>query len=455
MEIKGHNISIIGAVRSGVGAAKLVSKLGGSPFVSDSAENEKVLKSVEVLKELKIPYETGQHSEKVFDCDLMVVSPGVPSDAEVLKKAKEKNIKVISELELASVFCKGKIIAITGTNGKTTTTSLCGFLFNTCGVKTYVAGNIGHAFSEIALDVKENEFVALEVSSFQLDLIDTFKPKVAVILNITPDHLNRYENKFENYITSKLAIYKNQAQDDYLILNKDNESLINSLTHYKSKDFYFSLKEAQLNGAHYSHDLPAGKAGQIMYNEEGVLKFTYSANELGIKGEHNLANAMAVIIAAKIFNLDNEKIKAALKNFKGVEHRLEVVREIEGVIFINDSKATNVDSVWYALRSFDTPIFLILGGQDKGNDYNQIKDLVLDKVKKIYAIGSSSDKIFNFFHHDIKVEIKSSLEEAVLSANMEARGNDIVLLSPACASFDMFENYEHRGKVFKEAVNKL
>jgi len=192
MEIKGHNISIIGAVRSGVGAAKLVSKLGGSPFVSDSAENEKVLKSVEVLKELKIPYETGQHSEKVFDCDLMVVSPGVPSDAEVLKKAKEKNIKVISELELASVFCKGKIIAITGTNGKTTTTSLCGFLFNTCGVKTYVAGNIGHAFSEIALDVKENEFVALEVSSFQLDLIDTFKPKVAVILNITPDHLNRY-----------------------------------------------------------------------------------------------------------------------------------------------------------------------------------------------------------------------------------------------------------------------
>lgn len=441
-------MSVVGAVRSGIGAAKLIKRLEGIPFVSDLSDNEKVRKSVEALDSLNINYETGIHSQKVYECDLMIVSPGVPLDSEVIKTAREKNIKMISELELASSVCKGQIVAITGTNGKTTTTSLCGHVFNSCGVKTYVAGNIGLAFSEIVLDVNENEFAVVEVSSFQLDLTDKFKPKVAAILNITPDHLNRYENDYQKYIASKLRIYKNQDDNDFLILNRDNNVLMDSLSFHKSKDYYFSLSAKSMNGCFISGD-------EIVFLKNNEEQFRCKLTDINLRGEHNYANAMAVINAAKIFGFDNEKIIEGLKTFKGVEHRLEFVREINGVKYINDSKATNVDSVWYALRSFDQPIYLILGGQDKGNDYNQIKDLVLDKVKKIYAIGSSAEKVFNFFHHDVKVEIKKSLEEAVLSANMEARENDVVLLSPACASFDMFNDYEHRGKVFKEAVNKL
>ncbi|MFO7447477.1 MAG: UDP-N-acetylmuramoyl-L-alanine--D-glutamate ligase [Ignavibacteriaceae bacterium] len=448
MDIKGKNITIIGAMRSGIGAAKLVNKLGGKPFVSDTAKNGKLKESVKVLKENKIDYETGKHSDKVYKCDIMIVSPGVPSDAAVLVEAKKRSIKVISELEFASSYCKGKVIAITGTNGKTTTTSMCGHVLNTCGNKTYVAGNIGYAFSEITLDVKEDEFVALEVSSFQLDLTDKFKPRAAVILNITPDHLNRYENKFENYIASKLTIYKNQDENDYLILNADSKPLIDSLTEHKGRTYYFSTRGIQITGCYLS-------GNDIIYNEEGEMKFTCKTDDINLKGEHNYSNAMAVITAAKIFGCSNEKIKEGLKTFKGVEHRLEFVRRIAGAIYINDSKATNVDSVWYALKSFESPMFLILGGQDKGNDYNQIKDLVVEKVKKIYAIGSSAENVFNFFHAFVKVEIKESLEEAVKSANNEAREGDVVLLSPACASFDMFENYEHRGKVFKEAVERL
>jgi UDP-N-acetylmuramoylalanine--D-glutamate ligase len=448
MLLKDSKVAIIGAARSGVAAAKLVKKLGGIPFVSDFEKNIKLSESEKVLKENEIEYELGNHSDKVFNVDLMVVSPGVPSDSKVIKKALEKGIKVISEVELAFQNCKGKIVAITGTNGKTTTTSLCGHIFKTAGVKTYVAGNIGYAFSEVVLDIKEEDYVVLEISSFQLDFIEGFKPNVAMILNITPDHLNRYENKFENYIKSKLRIYSNQDSRDYLILNKDDEVLMKSLTMHNSKSFYFSNKDEQLEGCYVSDNY-------ILFNENGKLKFSFSVNELPIKGEHNTANAMAAINAAKICELDNEKIKEGLKTFKGVEHRLEFIRELNGVKYINDSKATNVDSLWYALRSFDEPIYLILGGQDKGNDYNKVKQLVINKVKKIYAIGSSSDTIYNFFHSTVKVELKPTLEDVVISANKEAKENEIVLLSPACASFDMFDNYEHRGKMFKEAVNNL
>jgi UDP-N-acetylmuramoylalanine--D-glutamate ligase len=448
MDLKNKNITVIGARKSGVGAAKLIKQFGGIPFVSDSGNKENLIEFIKLLENEKIAFETGGHTEKSYVCDLMVVSPGVPSDAEVILEAKKRGRKIISEIELAYNFCKGKIIAITGTNGKTTTTALCEHVFNNCGIKTYSAGNIGLAFSEIVLGVQENEVVSLEVSSFQLDLIDRFKPTIGMILNITPDHLNRYENKFENYINSKLRIYENQDKEDYLILNMDNETALNSATKPKSCVFYFSLKEKVDNGCYLSGD-------NIYYEENGKELFKCSSKNINLKGEHNYANAMSVIIAAKIMGLNNKKIMDALGNFQGVEHRLEFVREINGVKFINDSKATNIDSVWYALRSFSNPIFLILGGQDKGNDYNQIKELVMEKVKKIYAIGSSADTIFNFFHSLVKVEMQPSMESAVAAANKEARENDIVLLSPACASFDMFQNYEHRGKVFKEAVKKL
>lgn len=448
MNYSGKKITIIGAVRSGIGAAKLIKRLNGIPFVSDVSDNEKLRKSADNLKALNIDYELGGHTSRVYDCEVMVVSPGVPQNSEIIKTAKDKKIKLLSELELASSICKGNIIAITGTNGKTTTTSLCGHVFNGCGVKAYTAGNIGLAFSEIALDVKENEFAAVEVSSFQLDLIDKFKPKVAAILNITPDHLNRYENNYQNYINSKLKIFENQDEKDYLIINRDNEVLNHSLTQHNSTDYYFSLSVKSKNGCFLSGE-------EIVFVKDDREEFRCSLSDINLRGEHNYTNAMAVIIAAKIFGFDNEKIIEGLRTFKGVEHRLEFVREINGVKYINDSKATNVDSVWYALRSFDQPIYLILGGQDKGNDYNQIKDLVLSKVKKIYAIGSSAEKVFNFFHHDVKVEIKQSLEDVITAVNSEARENEIVLLSPACASFDMFNDYEHRGKVFKEAVNNL
>ena len=446
MEIRNKKISIIGAVRSGVGAAKLAKNLGAIPFVSDSGSQEKLKSSIEILKSEKIDFEIGSHSDKVFDCDLMVVSPGVPSNAKVIKEAGEKKIKIISEIEFASLFCKANIIAITGTNGKTTTTSLCGYLFNECGAKTYTAGNIGLAFSEVVLDAKADEYVSLEVSSFQLDLIDTFKPKVAMILNITPDHLNRYDNSVDKYAESKLRIFENQNAGDYLILNKDSELLNHYFKKANSKTLFFSTTKKVSNGCYLDNQT-------VKFVRNDKEEFSCAVSDIFIQGEHNIQNAMAVIIAAKIFNLDNKKILEALKSFKGVEHRLELVREIEGIKFINDSKATNVDSVIVALKSFDEPIMLILGGQDKGNDYSMIENLVVEKVKKIYAIGSSAEKVFNYFHKKVKTEIKKDLEEVINAALSEARSGDVVLLSPACASFDMFDNYEHRGKVFKEIVN--
>jgi len=448
MNLKNKKITIIGAVRSGVGAAKLIKKVGGIPFVSDMADEIHLKDFVDELKEENIKFETGGHSERVYDCELMVVSPGVPNDAPVLNAARTNHISLISEVELSYQYCKGNIIAITGTNGKTTTTSLCGHVFNQCGYNTFVAGNIGLAFSEIVLDVEKNEFVALEVSSFQLDLIDKFKPKVAMILNITPDHLNRYDESIDKYATSKQNIYKNQDSGDYLILNKDNGAVLKYLKDHKSKSFYFSLNDELDNGCFKEKE-------KILFKKNGKELFSCNVSDIRIKGDHNLANAMAVICAAKIYKLDNHRIIKALQTFEGVEHRLELVREIDGVKFFNDSKATNVDSVWYALKSFDEPILLILGGQDKGNDYEQIKALVIERVKKIYAIGSSAEKIFSFFHALVKVEIKKSLEDVIITVINEARKGDVVLLSPACASFDMFDNYEHRGEVFKKAVNSL
>lgn len=448
MKIKDKKISIIGAVRSGIGAAKLAKRFGAVPFVSDSGEVNELMSSVESLKAAGIEFELGNHSDRVYECDLIVASPGVPSSAEVLKKAKTKNIKIISEVEFASSFCSGNVLAITGTNGKTTTTDLCGYLFNECGKKTYTAGNIGLAFSEIAADVQLNEFVSLEVSSFQLDLIDKFKPKVAMILNITPDHLDRYDYKIEKYAASKQKIYENQDAEDFLILNKDSELLMKHCRSCESTVYQFSIKSVVDNGCYYED-------GIIKFVAKGKETFSCKREDIFLRGNHNLQNAMAVIIAAKLYDLKDDKIISALRTYKGVPHRLELVREIEGVKFINDSKATNVDSVWYALQSFDEPVFLILGGQDKGNDYSLIESLVIEKVQKIYAIGSSAEKVFNYFHKKVKVEIKKDLEEVVNFAINETRSGDVVLLSPACASFDMFNNYEHRGDVFKQLVNNL
>ena len=445
-DISGQHITILGAVISGIAVAKLAKKLGAVPFVSDLStgiDREKLKE----LDTLGIEYEIGGHTNKVFDCDYIITSPGVPSKSKVLSEAVEKNIKVISELEFASWFNKGTIIAITGTNGKTTTTSLCEHVLNRCGKKTKLAGNIGIAFSDIVMDIQEDEFVALEVSSFQLDHIEEFKPKFAIILNITPDHLDRYEDNFDYYVGSKLQISKNQDESDYFIYNMDDE-VVNSCPKRDIGCYGISLSPMTEDGCFIENEI-------IYFNHDDETIEVGSTEYLTLRGDHNRYNALAVITVAKLLGIDNESILKAVSSFTGVEHRLELVKVIKGIEFVNDSKATNVESVWYALRSFKKPIYLILGGKDKGNDYSRIKDLVKKNVKKIYAIGSSADKVYDYFHDYVEVEKVDSLEACVKKGMEEADTGDIVLLSPACASFDMFKNYEHRGEVFKKAVESL
>lgn len=448
MNINGKKISIIGAVRSGIAAAKLAKLNGAIPFVSDQSENIEIKNLCKILDDYNIEYELGIHSDKIIDADFIVTSPGVPTNSPVLINAKDKGLKIFSELEFASWFCKGKIIAITGTNGKTTTTSLCEHVFNTAGVKCYSAGNIGLPFSDIAMNVKHEEFVALEVSSFQLDFIDTFKPNISVLLNISPDHLDRYNNRYDLYIKSKMRITENQNSSDTFIYNGDDENIPIGLVSDAVRLFPFSLDKNLSNGCFVDD-------GFIVFCKDGNLDEVCSVNELSLKGEHNLMNSMAVVNIAINSGISADEVRKGLKSFKGVEHRLELVRELNGVKFINDSKATNVDSVWYAIRSFKEPIFLILGGKDKGNDYKQIKDEVKSRVKKIFAIGSSAEKIYHFFKPFKDVEIVDSLETAVKKSYQSAKNGDVILLSPACASFDMFKNYEDRGHKFKQIVKNL
>lgn len=444
--ISGKHITILGAVRSGIAAAKLAKKLGAIPFVSDISTTINA-DSLKELDELNLKYETGIHTEQVFDCDFIITSPGVPSNSSVLNQAANRKIKVISEIEFASWFCKGTLIAITGTNGKTTTTSLCEHVLNRCGRKTYLAGNIGIAFSDIALDVQEDEFVALEISSFQLDHIYSFKPKFAVILNITPDHLDRYEENFDFYVGSKFKIVMNQDESDYLIFNSDDK-VISDFPKRNNGCYGISLTTLPGDGCFIEEE-------SIFFNNENESNQIGNIKSLTLRGEHNQYNSLAVIIIAKLIGITDEKILKAVSSFTGVEHRLELVKVIKGIEFVNDSKATNVESVWYALRSFKKPILLILGGKDKGNDYSRIKKLVKSNVKKIYAIGSSAKKIYDYFHTSISVEILDSLETSVIKAMEEADSGEVILLSPACASFDMFDNYEHRGEVFKKVVESL
>ncbi len=448
--IEGKRVTVIGGARSGLAVAKLLKKIGADVFISDMKKPEEIKYvkfTPEDLKSAGIKYEFGEHSEKVYDCDFMVISPGVPSNAPVVLKAVELGIKVWSEIEVASWFCKAPIIAVTGTNGKTTTTSLIGHIFRTAGFKVIVAGNIGAPFSDFVLDADEKSFVVLEVSSFQLDHIESFRPKVAVLLNITPDHLDRYDS-FGDYIFSKFRIFKNQKEDDFAVYNYDDEIVQPYVESLNVIKLPFSVKE-RLSCGGFVED---GYITLSFKNKKGrILKM----GDLKIRGIHNVYNSLAAALAARAMEVKDEIIRESLQSFEGVEHRLEFVREINGVKFINDSKATNVNSLWYALESFDEPIILIAGGRDKGNDYSKVYDLVKRKVKLIIAIGESKSKIYNEFKNLTSVIEVDSMEEAVKKAYERAMPGDVVLLSPACASFDMFRDYEHRGEVFKKLVNEL
>lgn len=451
---KYKRVSVIGAARSGVAAAKLLLKKGLDVLLSDSNSKEKINPFfIKEILDSKIKAEFGMHSEDVYKCDLMVVSPGVPQNSNVIQTALEKKIEVISEIELGSWFCKGKIVSITGTNGKTTTTTLIGEICKDAGLKTYICGNIGTAFCDVVEYVTQEAVAVIETSSFQLDNIKYFKPMIALLLNITPDHLDRYNHSYEDYINSKHKVYENQAATDHLVYNFDDKVIKNSLKHNrKSKSSAFSL----------SRDVKKELESGAYLDNYNLIYFYYHGEEsiidtqkLIIKGQHNVYNSMASVISAKILGIEKSVIQKTLENFKGVEHRLEFVREINGIKFYNDSKATNVNSVWYALQGFNEPIVLILGGRDKGNDYSEIENEVKKYVKYIIAIGESKQKVFDFFNGIVPAEMADDMEDAVYKAAGEARKNEIVLLSPACASFDMFENYEHRGKEFKRIVNQL
>lgn len=447
-------IVILGGGESGVGAALLASQKGYDVFVSDGSSLKNKYRSE--LQEAGIPFEEGRHTEAmILDADEVMKSPGIPEKAEIVKKIRAKGIPVISEIELAYRF-KGdsRIIAITGSNGKTTTTALTWHICREGGLECALVGNIGNSFArQVAVDPKP--LYVVEVSSFQLDDIVTFRPDIAILTNITEDHLDRYDYKFENYIRSKFRIAMNQQPGDAFIYCADDDVTMKYLN--RPVDIGFTIQSNQLPIS-MKRDLPNGafiKDGD-MYVRTGQDFTTMSVFDFALKGKHNHYNTMAACVAAATLDIRKEKIREAVQNFQTLEHRMEHVATVRGVEFINDSKATNVNSTWYALESMTKPTVLILGGIDKGNDYSLLKELVKEKVKTIICLGKDNGKIHDAFGSAVGTIVNTgSAEEAVRAAFHFASKGDVVLLSPACASFDLFKNYEDRGNQFKKAVREL
>jgi UDP-N-acetylmuramoylalanine--D-glutamate ligase len=398
-----------------------------------------------------IESEFGGNTNRALEAEVMVVSPGVPTNAPVILRARAQGLPVVSEVEVASWFTRAEIIAVTGTNGKTTTTALIGRMLSDARIPSMVGGNIGVAFSGIVDELKPESKAVLEISSFQLDTIASFRPRVSVLLNITPDHLDRYDHQFEKYAAAKSRIFENQSVGDTLIYNRDDEMVtraVNGKAPAGIRLLPFSVNQTVSAGAWVE--------GEEMTVSIGTERHrVIPTKEISIRGRHNLYNAMAATLAAYSAGASIASLRATLKNFKGVEHRLEFVREFQGVLYVNDSKATNVDSVRYALQSFEKPLVVLMGGRDKGNHYDILLPLLKDRVKGIVAIGESADRVEESFERLVPVRRAETMREAVRTATSMAGAGDVVLLSPACASFDWFENYEHRGRVFKEEVMKL
>jgi len=439
---------VLGGGESGVGTAILGQKKGYEVFVSDFGAIKQHYK--DVLTQYQIPWEDNQHTEAlILNADVVMKSPGIPDKAPIVKKLVEKGIPVISEIEFAYPFTDAITIGITGSNGKTTTTMLTYHLLKEGGLNVGLGGNIGKSF---AWQVAEENYdcYVLELSSFQLDGIVHYKPHIAIITNISPDHLDRYEYKYENYIASKFRITMNQTEDDYLIYDNDDEAINQWLQNNKinAKPIPFSVTKVLKNGA-YLND----KTMEININQE---EFMMETAQISLEGKHNLKNAMAATSVAQLMRIRKQTIRESLSNFQGVEHRLEKVLKIQNVQYINDSKATNVNATYFALESMTTPTVWIVGGVDKGNDYTELMALVHEKVKAIICLGVENKKIIDAFGNvvDMMVEV-DNMRDAVNTAKHIAEKGDTVLLSPACASFDLFENYEDRGRQFKDAVRNL
>ena len=442
-KITDRKIGIIGMARSGVAAAVLAESFGGKPFVSDINSAEKLHTEIARLESAGIPYEVGGHTDALLTVDYIVLSPGVPLTIPILQEVRRKGIPIFSEIEFASWCCKGKIIAITGSNGKTTTTTLLGEIFSSAGFHTFVAGNIGLPFSEIVRKVPEDGIVVLEISNFQLETISDFKPNVAMILNLTPDHIDRH-GSFENYIKTKFRITENQTESDYLILNADDAETKKYNLQTQAQVKYFSIQTNKTTEVTVRDNYLSSQTSQII-----------ATDKISILGPHNLQNAAAAVTASLLFNIENDVLAKILSTFQPVEHRLENIGTVAGVTFINDSKATNLDSVSYALQSVKTKLYLIAGGRDKGAEFETLAPYGKGKIESIIAIGEAKDKIFNQLGRTFNVLFAETLQEAVQIAFTKALPGETVLLSPGCASFDMFENYEHRGREFKLAVASL
>lgn len=443
------NITIIGAARSGLAAAILAKELGYSPFLSESKPKDDFKDSLAILDRNAIPYEFAGNSDKALEnCDIIVTSPGVPRNAKVLVNAEKKGIKIISELEFAWQHTSNPCIAITGTNGKTTTTALTTYIIKQSGRNAVACGNIGKPLSSFVNKISEDTIIVVEVSSFQLDRIDNFQPDVAVILNITPDHIG-YHGSYKKYIEAKYNICSNQDKRNLLILNADDETLNKQVPQTKGEIAYFSQ-----NPVEKGIFMKNGKL-VMRHNIQHKEDYLMELMELSLPGVHNAYNSMAAALAARAFEIRNEDIRDSLMSFQGVEHRLEFVDSINNVDYINDSKATNINATWYALSSYDSPLIWIAGGRGDNNDYSNLDDLVEKNVKCVIAIGEEADAIFNHFCTKVRCIKKDNLKDAVRQAKELAESDDIVLFTPACKSFDQFLNYEHRGEVFKAAVDEL
>ncbi|MGB7841936.1 MAG: UDP-N-acetylmuramoyl-L-alanine--D-glutamate ligase [Salinimicrobium sp.] len=439
---------ILGGGESGVGTAILAKKEGFLTFVSDKGKISDKYK--QLLEQHKIEWEEGNHSEeKILRANLVMKSPGIPEDAPLVSKLRDLGVKVISEIEFASQFTDATIIGITGSNGKTTTTKFTYHILNKAGLSAGMAGNVGQSFAKQVAETKVDNYV-LELSSFQLDGIEEFRPHIAVLLNITPDHLDRYNHIFDEYITSKFRITKNQTEEDYFIYDADDpviEKWLKTNSVRAQKLPFSALKELE-KGAFIKDE-------QFIFNIDNS-QFTMPTENLTLEGKHNAKNAMAAATVAQLLRIRKATIRESMESFQGVEHRLEKVLKINNVQYINDSKATNVNATYYALESMEAETVWIVGGIDKGNDYAELLPLVNEKVKAIVCLGINNEPILNAFGNCVDVIVETrSMEEAVKQAYKLSEKGDAVLLSPACASFDIFQNYEDRGRQFKEAVRNL
>ncbi len=442
-------IVILGAGESGVGAAMLAQKQGFDVFVSDFGMISDQYKLQ--LQELNIAFEEQQHSQdKILSATEVIKSPGIPDTINIIKEIKRKQIPVISEIEFAKRYTNAKTVCITGSNGKTTTTMLTYHILKNGGLNVGLAGNIGKSFAALVATSNFDWYV-LELSSFMLDDMHEFKADIAVLLNITPDHLDRYDYKLSNYAASKMRITRNQQSDDVFIYCADDEETIKIMKKMRinAKAYPFSIHKKVESGAYLEND-------NILINLNLNDQLTMSITELALQGKHNIYNSMASGIVAKVLDIRNATIRESMGDFKNIEHRLEHVAKISGVDYINDSKATNVNSTWYALESVNAEVVLIMGGVDKGNDYAMLKDMVHKKVKAIVCLGKDNKRIHEAFEDDVEIIVNTfSANEAVQVAYHLAKKGDTVLLSPACASFDLFKNYEDRGNQFKSAVKEL